>query len=64
MVASNLDFMDIFLSNMVAPTNKGWESNWLQTIPGKSWWIVLRMYAPLQPWIDQTWRPGELELIE
>lgn len=43
---------------------KGWESNWLQTIPGKSWWIALRIYAPLQPWIDQTWRPGEIELVE
>ena len=32
--------------------------------PGKSWFIALRMYGPLQPWIDQTWRPGELELVE
>ena len=43
---------------------EGKEGNWLQTIPGKSWWLALRMYGPLQPWIDQTWRPGELELIE
>ena len=44
-----------------APAGK--ESNWLQTIPGKSWFIILRMYGPLQPWIDQTWRPGEIELV-
>ena len=43
---------------------KGQEGNWLQTIPGKSWWIGLRMYGPEQPWIDQTWRPGEIELVE
>jgi len=43
---------------------KGQESNWLQTIPGKSWWLALRMYGPLQPWIDQTWRPGEIELVK
>jgi len=42
---------------------KGQEGNWLQTIPGKSWWIGLRMYGPEQPWIDQTWRPGEIELV-
>ena len=42
----------------------GMEGNWLQTIPGKSWFIALRMYGPLQPWIDQTWRPGEIELVE
>jgi hypothetical protein len=43
---------------------EGKEGNWLQTIPGKSWWLALRMYGPLQPWIDQTWRPGEIELVE
>ena len=43
---------------------KGQENNWLQTIPGKSWFILLRMYGPLQPWIDKTWRPNEIELVE
>ena len=43
---------------------KGQENNWLQTVPGKSWFIALRMYGPLEPWIDQTWRPGEIELVE
>jgi len=42
----------------------GMEGNWLQTVPGKSWLIALRMYGPLQPWIDQTWRPGEIELVK
>jgi len=43
---------------------KGKEGNWLQTIPGKSWWLALRMYGPLEPWIKQTWRPGEIELLK
>jgi hypothetical protein len=43
---------------------KGMEKNWVQTIPGKSWFIILRAYGPLQPWIDKTWRPSELELVE
>jgi hypothetical protein len=43
---------------------KGQESNWLQTIPGKSWWIGLRMYGPEEAWIQQTWRPGEIELVK
>ena len=45
-----------------APAGK--EGNWLQTIPGKSWWLALRMYGPLQPWIDQSWRPSELEVVK
>jgi hypothetical protein len=43
---------------------EGKEGNWLQTIPGKSWLILLRMYGPEQAWIDKTWRPGEIELVE
>ena len=42
----------------------GQESNWLQTVPGKSWFVALRMYGPEQPWIDQTWRPSEIELVQ
>jgi hypothetical protein len=43
---------------------EGQESNWLQTLPGKSWFVILRMYGPLQPWIDKTWRPDEIELVK
>jgi hypothetical protein len=43
---------------------KGYENNWIQTVPGKSWFVILRMYSPLKPWIDQTWRPGEIELVK
>ena len=43
---------------------KGFEKNWLQTIPGKSWFVILRMYGPLKPWIDKTWRPSEIELVK
>jgi len=42
---------------------EGFENNWIETIPGKSWFVILRMYAPLEPWIEQTWRPGEVELV-
>ena len=42
---------------------KGKEGNWLQTIPGKSWFSILRMYGPLEPWINKTWRPGEIKLV-
>lgn len=39
------------------------EANWIQTIPGKGWFVALRLYGPLAPWFDQTWRPGEIEEI-
>ena len=45
-------------------TPKGKDSNWIQTIPGKSWFIILRMYGPLEPWLDKTWRPSELVVVD
>lgn len=41
----------------------GIEHNWVQTIPGKGWFMILRLYGPLEPWFDQTWRPGEIEPV-
>ncbi len=41
----------------------GYENNWVQTIPGKGWFMILRLYGPLEPWFDKTWRPGEIELM-
>ena len=43
---------------------KGFENNWIETVRGKGWFTIFRMYSPLQPWIDQTWRPGEIELVK
>jgi len=42
---------------------KGKEANWIQTVPGKGWFICLRLYGPLEPWFKQTWRPGEIEPV-
>ncbi len=43
---------------------KGYENNWLETVPGKGWFVALRLYGPLEPWIEKTWRPGEIELVK
>ena len=37
---------------------QGKEANWIQTVPGKSWFICLRLYGPLESWFDKSWRPG------
>jgi hypothetical protein len=43
---------------------EGHEGNWIQTIPGKSYLVILRLYGPLEPWFDKTWKPGDFELVE
>ncbi|HEY4934425.1 MAG TPA: DUF1254 domain-containing protein [Terriglobales bacterium] len=40
----------------------GEQNNWVQTIPKKGWFMILRLYGPLEPWFDKTWRPSEIEL--
>jgi hypothetical protein len=45
-----------------APAGK--ENNWVQTMPGKGWSVIFRLYSPLEPWFDKTWRPGEIELVK
>jgi len=42
------------------PPGKG--PNWVQTIPGHTWFTILRLYGPLEPWFNRTWQPGEIEL--
>jgi len=43
---------------------KDQENNWVQTIPGKSWSVIFRLYGPLDPWYDKTWRLGEIEMVD
>ena len=43
---------------------QGQENNWIQTVPGKGWFTVIRLYSPLEPWYYKTWQPGEIELVE
>ena len=38
----------------------GYENNWVQTIPGKGWFVLFRLYGPLEPWFNKSWRPGEI----
>lgn len=42
---------------------EGKDANWIQTVPGKGWYPILRLYGPLKPWFDKTWRPSEVELV-
>jgi len=42
----------------------GKESNWVETIPGKSWFPFFRLYCLLQPWFDQSWKLNEFETLD
>ena len=37
--------------------------NWIETVAGKSWYTILRLYGPLEPWFEKTWIPGDLQRL-
>lgn len=51
---------DIYLGP-TAPEGK--ESNWLQTVPGKGYFPILRLYSPMPSFFDKTWRVSEIEPV-
>jgi len=60
-VAENEDgSIDIYFSPEPQP---GTEGNWLQTIPGRGWFPILRFYSPKAAFFDKSWRPSEIEAI-
>jgi hypothetical protein len=38
--------------------------NWIQTVPGKGRFVILRLYSPLQSFFDKSWRPSEIEEVK
>ena len=34
---------------------KGYENNWIQTIPGRGWWVWFRFYSPAEAFFDKSW---------
>lgn len=34
--------------------------NWIQTTPGKGWFVLFRFYGPLEPFFNKTWVPEDI----
>ena len=35
-------------------------ANWLKTVPGRGYFVIIRLYGPDQPYFDQTWKPDDI----
>lgn len=42
---------------------EGKVGNWIRTLPDSGWFPMLRLYGPLEAWIDETWKPGDVEVV-
>jgi hypothetical protein len=36
----------------------------VQTVPGKGYFAILRLYSPLEPFFAREWRPSEIEPVK
>lgn len=43
---------------------EGQENNWVQTLSGKGFNVLLRLYGPEQEWFDKTWKPSDFILVK
>ena len=39
------------------------DGNFILTLPGKGWFVILRLYSPLEPFFNKTWKPSEIEKV-
>jgi hypothetical protein len=45
-----------------APSGK--DKNWLKTVSGQGFFVILRLYGPTKPFFDQSWVPGDVEKVK
>jgi hypothetical protein len=43
------------------PKSPGEGKNWLATVPGKGFFVILRLYGPTQAFYDQAWKPDDIK---
>ncbi|HWN38531.1 MAG TPA: DUF1214 domain-containing protein, partial [Gammaproteobacteria bacterium] len=42
----------------------GEENRWIQTRPGKGWFVYFRIYGPEGPAFDGSWKPGDFQKMK
>jgi hypothetical protein len=42
------------------PRSPGEGKNWLATVPGKRYWVGLRLYGPGKAFFDRSWKPDDV----
>lgn len=42
----------------------GKEQNWIKTIPGAEWYMMLRLYGIAGPGADTPWQPGDIKPVQ
>lgn len=43
---------------------RGWESNWIKSVPGRGWFPYLRLYFPTERYFDQSWKMPQIVPVD
>jgi hypothetical protein len=46
------------------PDSPGEGKNWLATIAGKGFFVLLRLYGPTKAFFEKSWKPSDLEKLQ
>jgi hypothetical protein len=55
----NLDGSIEIIMGPTAP--RGLAKNWIPTTPGKAWYAYFRLFGPLEPYFERSWRLPDIE---
>ena len=47
----------------LGPQSPGEGKNWIKTIPGEGFFVILRLYGPTKAFFDKSWKPSDIELM-
>ena len=50
--------VDLYVGPTAPP---GKEANWLRSVPGKGYFVILRLYGPKEAYLNLSWKPSDLE---
>ena len=48
----------------LGPQSPGEGKNWIATVPGKGFFVILRLYGPTKAFFDKSWKPSDIEPIQ
>jgi hypothetical protein len=46
------------------PNSPAEGKNWLRTVPGQGFFMILRLYGPTEAYFDKSWKPSDVELVK
>ena len=56
---------ECFPSKALGPeAEAGKEKSWIQTVPGKGWFPLIRFFRPLPPFFDGGWKPDDIVALD